>query len=109
MTESIPTARLSREICDYLRYDSMPLAIYRELVAHLRQVDSVQTGLMPAESLAFDYQASQIGGLWLRYDDSVTQNDRDRVRAILDYYTQRFGSWSAYAPSPVAIAVIEPA
>jgi len=87
----------------------MPLAIYRELAAHLRQVDSVQMGLISAEALSFDYQASQIGGFWLRYTDAVTQADRDRVRAILDYYTQRFGSWSAYAPSPSAIAAIEPA
>lgn len=77
----------------------MPLAVYRELVAHLRQIDSVQTGLLPAEATPFEYGASQIGGLWLRYDENVTQADRDRVRSILDYYTQRFGHWSDYRPS----------
>ena len=109
MTKSIPTPRSSRETCDYLRYESMPLAIYRELVAHLRQVDSVQTGLVPPEATPFDYRASQIGGLWLRYDDNVTQADRDRTRSILNYYTQRFGDWSDYSPSNEAIAAIESA
>lgn len=85
----------------------MPLAVYRELVAHLRQIDSVQTGLLPAEAAPFEYGASQIGGLWLRYDDNVTQADRDQVRSILQYYTQRFGDWSNYSPSSEAITAIE--
>ncbi|TAF54104.1 MAG: hypothetical protein EAZ61_06225 [Oscillatoriales cyanobacterium] len=84
----------------------MPLAVYRELVAHLRQVDSVQTGLLPAEATPFEYGASQIGGLWLGYDENVTQADRDRVRSILGYYTQRFGEYSHYSPSPEAIATL---
>jgi hypothetical protein len=87
----------------------MPLAVYRELVAHLRQIDSVQTGLLPAEATPFEYGASQIGGLWLRYDGNVTQADRDRVKSILDYYTHRFGSWSDYCPSREAIATMPPA
>ena len=85
----------------------MPLAVYRELEAHLRQVDSVHTGLIPAEATPFDYSASQIGGFWLRYDDTATQTDRDRVRSILDYYTQRFGPRSNYSPSSETLAAAE--
>ena len=84
----------------------MPLAIYRELVAHLRQVDCVETGLLPPEPGAFAYETSQIGGIWLRYGENATQTERDRVREILDHYAQRFGNCARYEPSATALASI---
>jgi len=107
VTESPPTIRSPRSTRDHLRYESMPLAIYRELVAHLRQVDVVEAGLLPPEPAPFDYRTSQIGGLWLRHGENATQADRDRVRQILDYYTQQFGRYATYEPSAASLAAIE--
>ena len=59
-----------------LRYQiqcpGLPLAVYREVAVHLRQVEGVQTGLIPQQSQRFDYSDSQIGGLWIQYPEGST-------------------------------------
>lgn len=67
----------------------LPLAVYREVAAHLRQFDGVQVALLPQTAQAFDYLQSQVGGLEIRYPAPA----RDRVNAVLDYYRDRFGPW----------------
>lgn len=69
----------------------LPLAIYREIVAHLRQVEGVKADLLPQTSMEFDYLQSQVGGLSLEYP---AQDDTEaKIKSILGYYENKYGSW----------------
>jgi len=94
-TSTFSLAAIAPQTRLFLRYETMPLAVYRELQSHLRQVMSIEVELVTAGAIPFDYAASQIAGLWLEFNENVTAADRDRVRSILDYYSLRFGAWSA--------------
>lgn len=69
----------------------MPLAVYREVAAHLRQVQGVGIDLIPQKSKQFDYSQSQISGLWINYADTMESTERERVNQILAYYQNRYG------------------
>jgi len=45
--------------------------VYREIAAHLRQVEGVETGLYPSQAEQFDYNQSQVGGLWIQYSQTA--------------------------------------
>ena len=81
------------------RYKSprLPLAVYREVAAHLRQVMEVDAGLtlkpLHGGTEAFDYHASQIESLWLEYPQNLSSQSKQRIQAILDYYGQRYQPW----------------
>ncbi|MDY6940043.1 MAG: hypothetical protein SWY16_20610 [Cyanobacteriota bacterium] len=77
----------------FLRCRTLPLAVYREVAAHLRQVGGVRAGLVPQSSPEFDYALSQIGSLWIEYADDTDAAARDRVDRILTYYGDRYGAW----------------
>lgn len=76
-----------------IRCTGLPLAVYREVAAHLRQVKGVEAGLIPQTSLQFDYNESQVGGLWIQYADASDLQGRERVNQILAYYQNRYGDW----------------
>jgi hypothetical protein len=69
----------------------LPLAIYREVVAHLHQVEGVEAGLIPQRSQVFDYLESQIAGLWL--DLKTDGVNTTKIQEILAHYAQRYGDW----------------
>lgn len=71
----------------------LPLAVYREVAAHLRQIEGVTTGLLPQTSKTFDYLQSQIGGLWVRYSADSIEICQPQIEAILTYYGDRYGNW----------------
>lgn len=73
------------------RWPQLPLAVYREIAAHLRQVEGVAAGLVPQQSQQFDYKQSQVGGLWIEYAEQVDSASRQQVDRILAYYSQRYG------------------
>jgi len=77
---------------------ALPLAIYREVVAHLRQVPGVDAELVPQRSQVFDYNQSQVGGLCYSFATSTDEAARQRVAQILQYYGDRFGPWQPLAP-----------
>lgn len=86
---------------------TLPLAVYREVAAHLRQVEGVQVRLLPQTSQTFDYLDSQVGGLWLEYpvESPPSQQDqqrRQRVDQILTYYGDRFGAWEVQHPETIS-------
>ncbi|MGB3495422.1 MAG: hypothetical protein WBA57_22020 [Elainellaceae cyanobacterium] len=81
-----------------LRCLRMPLAVYREVAAHLRQVDGVDTGLLSQTSSEFDYTKSQVGGLWISYQSGIGNASHQRTEEILAYYGDRFGTWEAIYP-----------
>ncbi len=89
MIRTAQTDRVRYEVC----CSTLPLAVYREVAAHLRQVTGVTTGLLPQLSSQFDYGQSQVGGLWIQFADSAGATARDRVDQILAYYGDRFGDW----------------
>lgn len=76
-----------------MRCPGLPLAVYREVAAHLRQVGSVEVSLLPQRSQHFDYNQSQVGGLGLAYLDDADADAHQRVEAILAYYGDRYGPW----------------
>lgn len=78
----------------------LPLAVYREVAAHLRQVAGVNASLVlrsiehdPAEK--FDYYQSQVAALQIDFAADISESTNQRVTAILDYYAQRYNPWTA--------------
>ena len=76
-----------------VRCVTLPLAVYREVAAHLTQVDGVSTELELQTADQFDYAKSQIGGL--RIEFPVTDRDTcvAQVEQILAYYADRYSPW----------------
>ncbi|KYC40295.1 hypothetical protein WA1_27585 [Scytonema hofmannii PCC 7110] len=74
------------ETKEKIEFAGLPLAVYREIAAHLRQVEGVEVSLIPQTSQEFDYNQSQVGGLWIEYTSSSNLQSRQRVRQILTYY-----------------------
>jgi hypothetical protein len=76
-----------------LAIPTLPLAVYREVAAHLRQVEGVEVELLPQTATSFDYLQSQVGGLQISYANPLASAQQQRLQQILDYYGQRFGAW----------------
>ncbi|WP_066383750.1 MULTISPECIES: hypothetical protein [unclassified Anabaena] len=79
------------ETTEKIEFPGLPLAVYREIAAHLRQVEGVAVELMPQSSPHFDYYQSQIGGLSISWAANSNSESRQRVQEILAYYQQRYG------------------
>jgi len=71
----------------------LPLAVYREIAAHLSQIEHVETDLLPQDSQQFDYALSQIGWLRIRHPQDLQSQDQQQLQKILAFYSQRFGKW----------------
>jgi hypothetical protein len=71
----------------------LPLAIYLEVAAHLRQVTGLRVDLSPQSALEFDYLQSQVGGLSIDCT-AVNAIDHVQVTEILNYYERRYGAWT---------------
>lgn len=78
---------------DRLSNPHLPLAVYREVAAHLRQVTGVDAELLPQTAAQFDYALSQVGGVQVRYAADADAASRLRVAQILAYYGDRYGGW----------------
>lgn len=83
-----------------LSWAEMPLFVYREVAAHLRQVSGIEVELLPQTAPQFDYGLSQIGGLRIERKNLASAEDEARVLEILDYYRHRFGDWQVSSDSP---------
>ena len=71
----------------------LPLAIYRELAAHLQQVRGVVVEILPQTAPEFDYLQSQVGGILLRYPADLETSEVQNLEAILASYADRYGTW----------------
>ena len=84
-------------VCQRYTCPQLPLAVYREVAAHLRQVTGVDAGLivkpLQCDRETFDYHASQIDSLWLKYSSNLSPANRRQIQAILDYYGKRYQPW----------------
>ena len=73
----------------------LPLAVYYEVAAHLRQAVGVQVELLPQRSPQFDYRLSQISGLRIQFTAEANPTSQQQVQQILAYYGDRFGQWQS--------------
>ncbi|BAY74974.1 hypothetical protein NIES25_13910 [Nostoc linckia NIES-25] len=78
------------ETKEKIEFPGLPLAVYREIAAHLSQVEGIEIDLIPQSSQQFDYNQSQIGGLRLSWAANSTLESRQRVNQILAYYQNRY-------------------
>lgn len=78
---------------EHITYSELPLAIYCEVAAHLRQVKGVKTELIPQVCLPFNYNQSQVSGLWIEYEADLDTACHKQVEEILDYYAQRYNPY----------------
>lgn len=78
----------------------LPLAVYRELVAHLLQVAGVEVDLLPQRSQQFDYLQSQVGGVSIQLTPKAGATAQCRVKQILGYYSDRYGAWESIPATP---------
>ncbi len=76
-----------------IKIPSLPLAVYREIAAHLRQVDGVEVEILPQSSSEFSYFKSQVEALRLSYSSTISSQEKQYCQEILNYYEQRYGSW----------------
>ncbi|MEM6613726.1 MAG: hypothetical protein AAF652_16000 [Cyanobacteria bacterium P01_C01_bin.72] len=95
----MPSSTTEQTTIQQLTCPQLPLAVYREVAAHLRQVVGVNTTLImrslehdPDEK--FDYYQSQVAALEITYSENFAAADEPRVSEILDYYAQRYAPWS---------------
>jgi len=97
-----PDAQSSPVSPHYITSPTLPLAIYKEVVTHLRQVAGVEADVLPQTSTQFEYGQSQIGGLWYAFVEGTEALARPRTEEILRYYGDRFGAWQPLTPSTVS-------
>ncbi len=75
-----------------VEFVGLPLAVYREIAAHLRQVEEVEVGLISQSSQQFDYNQSQIESLWIDFTSNFSNSSQQQVEEILAYYESRYGN-----------------
>lgn len=76
-----------------IKIPSLPLAVYREIAAHLRQIDGVEVEILPQSSSEFSYLKSQVEALQLSYSSTISSQEKQYCQDILGYYEQRYGTW----------------
>ncbi|MDX2272434.1 MAG: hypothetical protein NW237_10880 [Cyanobacteriota bacterium] len=81
--------RISFGVC----YHRLPLAVYREIAAHLTCVPEINTDLVMNSATTFDYADSQVGSLQIHHPIGA---DLDPVIQVLDHY----GKWQRREGSP---------
>ena len=93
MPSSTVKQQQQRLVCPQL-----PLAVYREVAAHLQQVAGVRTSVImraiehdPVEK--FDYYQSQVAALEVVCEENITELEEQRITEILNYYAQRYAPW----------------
>ncbi|MBA2748225.1 MAG: hypothetical protein H0U45_05690 [Tatlockia sp.] len=73
-----------------VQFSNLPLAVYREIAAHLCQVEEVETKLLQASTPEFNYNDSQVESLEIQLP-AANKQSREQVEEILAYYQNIFG------------------
>jgi hypothetical protein len=71
----------------------VPLAVYREIAAHLRQIEGITVSFLTSVDRGFSYTESQLGGLEIMGANLLTDSDRIRLDRLLNYYADRYNQW----------------
>jgi hypothetical protein len=85
----------------YITYQpEISLAMYRELAAHLEQINGVKVTVVGQKSEVFSYLGSQVAGLDVTVPENLPTSSQGIMRGILGHY----GMWYAEPPlfAPVA-------
>lgn len=80
-------------ICNY----QMPLAVYREVAAHLQQIAGLKVAFITSKDRKFSYLESQLGGLEITGVDRLAASERLLLDRILSYYANRYNPWEIQA------------
>ena len=88
---SIKTNFLTQK--ETIAYSQLPLAVYREVSAHLQQIEGVKTVLIPQSSRQFDYAQSQIEAIQIEYPVDLSSQEKQYLESILEYYGQKYGKY----------------
>ena len=94
------SSAIQNQIQKQIASPQLPLAVYREVAAHLRQVEGVSASLIlrPIEhqpEAKFDYYQSQVAALKISYSKEITPKDKQQITEILDYYAGRYNPWES--------------
>ena len=73
-----------------VKFPSLSLTMYREIAAHLCQVEGVETKLLPVFDTEFNYDDSQVNSLQIQLSNADFQGRQ--VEEILAYYQNIFGA-----------------
>ncbi len=89
---------LSPQEAQQLTCPQLPLAVYREVAAHLRQVEGVNASIIRRSTehdptAKFDYYQSQVSALQINCNSDLTDQKQQQVNNILDYYAQVYAPW----------------
>jgi hypothetical protein len=76
-----------------ISYPQLPLAVYREIAAHLGQIEGVITLLIAQSSTHFDYAQSQVEALEIHYPQNLPAQEKVYLEKILSYYAQLYGDY----------------
>jgi len=76
----------------------MPLAVYRELAAHLGLIAGLKVHLLPQTSPQFDYALSQVMGIALELPEELPAAAVHQLEEILHHYGDRYGGWQQPTP-----------
>ena len=71
----------------------MPLAVYREVAAHLQQIEGIAVAFLTPINRGFSYTESQLGGLEITGVDRLADPDKIRFERLLSYYADRYNPW----------------
>jgi uncharacterized protein YukE len=71
--------------------------MYKELAAHLSQLDGVTTELILPDRQEFNYNASQIAGIYISSTSQISERSQALIGAILD----RYGAWQVQVSSAI--------
>lgn len=66
-----------------VRYDDLPLAVYREIAAHLRCISGIDAELETNDTQVFRYSDSQVGALIVTRSPDANET---RLVQVLDAY-----------------------
>ena len=78
--------------CEKVEFAGLPLAVYREIAAHLRQVEGVEVDIVSQGTQQFDYNQSQVECLQLSFAANLPPENRKLVEQILAYYQNRYAA-----------------
>jgi hypothetical protein len=71
----------------------LPLAVYREVAAHLQQIEGITVSCVDQLDRDFSYLGSQVGGLEILGADRLSDLDKTRFELLLNYYADRYNPW----------------
>ncbi|NJL89811.1 MAG: hypothetical protein HC916_08470 [Coleofasciculaceae cyanobacterium SM2_1_6] len=83
---------MGQEVQEKITLPRLPLAVYRELAAHLHQLSGVEATLISQDNRPFDYLESQVAGVIITYNPKVltSRHTQQQVAEILHYYSDRY-------------------